>query len=29
MTGKVFIAGVGMIPFRKPGTSDAYDVKAG
>lgn len=26
MTNNVFIAGVGMIPFRKPGTSDPYDV---
>jgi acetyl-CoA acetyltransferase len=26
MTRNVFVAGVGMIPFRKPGTSDAYDV---
>ncbi|MFM0505598.1 lipid-transfer protein [Paraburkholderia caffeinilytica] len=26
MTRNVFVAGVGMIPFRKPGTSDPYDV---
>ncbi|GJH21804.1 lipid-transfer protein [Caballeronia novacaledonica] len=26
MTRNVFVAGVGMIPFKKPGTSDAYDV---
>ena len=26
MTNKVFVAGVGMIPFRKPGTSEPYDV---
>ncbi|WP_277187896.1 lipid-transfer protein [Caballeronia sp. BR00000012568055] len=26
MSRKVFVAGVGMIPFKKPGTSDAYDV---
>ncbi|QFZ84010.1 lipid-transfer protein [Variovorax paradoxus] len=26
MTHKVFVAGVGMIPFKKPGTSDTYDV---
>ncbi|RZL89439.1 MAG: lipid-transfer protein [Variovorax sp.] len=26
MTHKVFVAGVGMIPFRKPGTSEPYDV---
>jgi acetyl-CoA acetyltransferase len=26
MTSKVFVAGVGMIPFRKPGTSEPYDV---
>ena len=26
MTRKVFVAGVGMIPFKKPGTSDSYDV---
>ena len=26
MTSKAFVAGVGMIPFRKPGTSDTYDV---
>lgn len=26
MTRSAFIAGVGMIPFRKPGTSDTYDV---
>ncbi len=26
MTRKVFVAGVGMIPFRKPGTSESYDV---
>jgi acetyl-CoA acetyltransferase len=26
MTRKVFVAGVGMIPFRKPGTSETYDV---
>jgi len=25
MTNKVFVAGVGMIPFKKPGTSDSYD----
>jgi acetyl-CoA acetyltransferase len=26
MNRKVFVAGVGMIPFKKPGTSDTYDV---
>lgn len=26
MSNKVFVAGVGMIPFKKLGTSDAYDV---
>jgi hypothetical protein len=26
MTRKVFVAGVGMIPFKKPGSSDTYDV---
>ena len=26
MTHKVYIAGVGMIPFSKPGASDDYDV---
>ncbi|AQV96731.1 lipid-transfer protein [Cupriavidus necator] len=26
MTSRVFVAGVGMIPFRKPGTSEHYDV---
>ena len=26
MNQKVFVSGVGMIPFAKPGTSDAYDV---
>ncbi|WP_322053935.1 lipid-transfer protein [Paraburkholderia bannensis] len=26
MSNKVFVAGVGMIPFRKPGTSETYDV---
>ena len=26
MTSKVFVAGVGMIPFKKPGTSEPYDV---
>jgi acetyl-CoA acetyltransferase len=26
MTRKVFVAGVGMIPFKKPGTSEPYDV---
>jgi acetyl-CoA acetyltransferase len=26
MSNKVFVAGVGMIPFRKPGTSEPYDV---
>ncbi|RDK05850.1 lipid-transfer protein [Cupriavidus lacunae] len=26
MTRKVFVAGVGMIPFKKPGTSESYDV---
>jgi acetyl-CoA acetyltransferase len=26
MTRNVFVAGVGMIPFKKPGTSDPYDV---
>ncbi|MDM0015277.1 lipid-transfer protein [Variovorax sp. J22P168] len=26
MTRKVIVAGVGMIPFRKPGTSEPYDV---
>jgi acetyl-CoA acetyltransferase len=26
MSRKVFVAGVGMIPFKKPGTSEAYDV---
>ena len=26
MTRKVFVAGAGMIPFKKPGTSDTYDV---
>lgn len=26
MSGKVLVAGVGMIPFAKPGKSDAYDV---
>ena len=25
MTRKVFVAGVGMIPFKKPGTSESYD----
>ncbi|CAG2151876.1 lipid-transfer protein [Cupriavidus numazuensis] len=25
MTRKVFVAGVGMIPFKKPGTSETYD----
>jgi len=25
MTNKVYVAGVGMIPFKKPGTSDSYD----
>ncbi|HSW18961.1 MAG TPA: lipid-transfer protein [Ramlibacter sp.] len=26
MTNKVFVAGVGMIPFKKPGASEPYDV---
>lgn len=26
MTRKTFVAGVGMIPFKKPGTSDPYDL---
>jgi acetyl-CoA acetyltransferase len=26
MTRKAFVAGVGMIPFKKPGTSESYDV---
>ena len=26
MTRNVFVAGVGMIPFKKPGTSEPYDV---
>ena len=26
MSGKVKVAGVGMIPFTKPGASDSYDV---
>jgi acetyl-CoA acetyltransferase len=26
MTRKAFVTGVGMIPFKKPGTSDTYDV---
>ena len=26
--GRVIVAGVGMVPFRKPGQSDAYDVMA-
>ena len=26
MTRNVFVAGVGMIPFKKPGSSDTYDV---
>ncbi|MDD2058172.1 lipid-transfer protein [Pseudomonas sp. GD03860] len=26
MSSKVFVAGVGMIPFKKPGTNEAYDV---
>ncbi|WP_321887178.1 lipid-transfer protein [Paraburkholderia bannensis] len=26
MSNKVFVAGVGMIPFKKPGTSETYDV---
>lgn len=26
MTRQVFVAGVGMVPFKKPGTSDTYDV---
>ena len=26
MDNKVIIAGVGMVPFRKPGQSDPYDV---
>ncbi|MBP0636991.1 lipid-transfer protein [Cupriavidus sp. AcVe19-6a] len=26
MTRKVFVAGAGMIPFKKPGSSDTYDV---
>lgn len=26
MSRKVYVAGVGMIPFKKPGTSDTYDV---
>ncbi|MFX1672364.1 lipid-transfer protein [Paraburkholderia sp. A2WS-5] len=26
MTNKAFVAGVGMIPFKKPGTSETYDV---
>ncbi|WP_458763729.1 lipid-transfer protein [Cupriavidus basilensis] len=26
MTRKVFVAGVGMIPFKKPGTSETYDI---
>jgi acetyl-CoA acetyltransferase len=26
MSNKVFVAGVGMIPFKKPGQSDTYDV---
>jgi len=26
MTRKVFVAGVGMIPFKKPGTSETYDM---
>ena len=29
MSRKVFVAGVGMIPFKKPGTSDTYDVMGG
>jgi acetyl-CoA acetyltransferase len=28
MSSKVFVAGVGMIPFRKPGSSDTYDAMA-
>jgi hypothetical protein len=28
MSGKVKVAGVGMIPFTKPGASDSYDVSA-
>jgi acetyl-CoA acetyltransferase len=28
MAGKVFVAGVGMVPFGKPGASDPYDVMA-
>ena len=26
MSSKVIVAGVGMIPFKKPGASDSYDV---
>jgi acetyl-CoA acetyltransferase len=29
MSGKVIIAGVGMVPFKKPGESDSYDVMGG
>jgi acetyl-CoA acetyltransferase len=29
MSNKVFVAGVGMIQFKKPGTSDTYDVMGG
>ena len=28
MSRKAFVAGVGMIPFAKPGKSDEYDVMA-
>ena len=28
MQGKAFVAGVGMVPFGKPGASDPYDVMA-
>ena len=29
MQGKAFVAGVGMVPFGKPGATDTYDVMAG
>ncbi len=28
MTDKAYVAGVGMVPFQKPGKSESYDVMA-
>jgi len=29
LKNKAFVAGVGMVPFGKPGATDSYDVMAG